>query len=107
MNTNRQVPRRTITIRNKPPVRFDRSEGRSMTPTERQAFIQHLVEHLYLPVLNGSVSIREVITPAGGWESLDARYPNLMNDSPMRQLKIAIWGKPTPLRLRQAPQAGR
>ena len=59
MNTKHRVPRRIFTIRTKPPIRFDRSEGRSMTASEKQIFLQMLVDRAFLPVLGGSVPIGE------------------------------------------------
>ena len=47
------------------------------------------LELLYLPILRGEVDIRDCKTPPGGWDRLDAIYPNLRELPIERQLAIA------------------
>lgn len=75
MKANHQVQRRTIAIKQKPVRHSEQREDPELTPSQKLAIAQMLVERIYIPILNGSVPMREVITPAVGWKSLEAACP--------------------------------
>lgn len=75
MKVKHQIQRHTIALKQKPIRHLEQREDPELTPSQKLAIAQMLVERIYLPVLNGTVPIREVITPAGGWERLEATCP--------------------------------
>ena len=64
-------------------------EDPELTHDQKQAIWQMTWELLYLPILRGEVDIRDCKTPPGGWDRLDAIYPNLRELPIERQLAIA------------------
>ena len=92
MNTKQQIQRYTIALKQKPVRRPEQRKDPELTPSQKLAFFQMLNERLFLPVLNGTIPIREVITPAGGWERLEATCPNLTDQPVARQMQLALWG---------------
>ena len=92
MKTKRQVQRRTITLRQKPVRHLEQGEDPELTPSQQRAILQLLNERMFLPVSNGTVVIRDVMVPAGGWERFDAKYPNLSELPIEKQLWLSLQG---------------
>lgn len=72
--------------------RLEQAEDPVMTHEENRLALQSVIEGIFVPILIGKVSIRDLITPAGGWGRLDAAHPNLMNLPISAQLVIALQG---------------
>lgn len=92
MNAKHQLQRRTTRLSQKPVCHPEQREDPELTSSQKVAFFQVLNEQLFRPVLNGTVPIREVLTPAGGWERLETAYPDLKDQPVSRQLELAVWG---------------
>jgi hypothetical protein len=75
MNAKHQIQRRTTRLSQKPVCHPEQREDPELTSSQKLAFFEMLNERLFLPVLKGEVPIREVLTPAGGWERLELAQP--------------------------------
>jgi hypothetical protein len=90
MNAKHLIQRRTTRLSQKPVRHPEQREDPELTSSQKLAIGQALIDGIYLPVLNGTALLREVITPAGGWEQMEARFPGL-NDLPVeKQLAFAF-----------------
>jgi len=90
MTVKYQTSRRRITLTREPECYPVQKEDPELTYEQKQAFLQSMWELSYLPILRGEASIRDCITPPGGWERLETIYPNLTELPIARQLAIAI-----------------
>lgn len=90
MTVKYQTSRRKITLTRVPEWYPVQKEDPELTYDQKQAIWQMTWELSYLPILRGEASIRDCITPPGGWERLEAIYPNLTELPIERQLAIAI-----------------
>ena len=89
MTVKYQTSRRKITLTREPEWYPVQKEDPELTHDQKQAIWQMTWELLYLPILRGEVDIRDCKTPPGGWDRLDAIYPNLRELPIERQLAIA------------------
>lgn len=92
MNAKHLSQRRTTRLSQKPVRHPEQREDPELTASQKVAFFQMLNEQLFRPVLNSTVPIREVLTPAGGWERLEATCPDLKEQPIARQMELAVWG---------------
>ena len=44
----------------------------------------------FKPVLNGRVTVFDVLTPPGGWDRIHMKYPRFASFSPAEQIRIAL-----------------
>lgn len=65
-------------------------EDRKLTSEEKAKFLSVLLERAVLPALRGEVDLREVLTPPGGWERIEASHPNIRSLPVSEQWRIAI-----------------
>jgi len=90
MTVKYQTSRRKITLSRMPEWYPVQKEDPELTPEQKQAISQMTWELCFLPILRGEVYIRDCITPAGGWERLEAIHPNLTEFPIAKQLAIAL-----------------
>jgi len=62
-------------------------EDRKATSEEARAVLTMMHERFALPILRGEASIRDLVTPAGGWASFDARNPDFVTLPVEEQLR--------------------
>jgi hypothetical protein len=75
MNAKHLIQHRTTRLSQKPVRHPEQREDPELTASQKVAFFQMLNEQLFRPVLKGTIPIREVLTPAGGWERLELAQP--------------------------------
>jgi hypothetical protein len=66
MNAKFQIRRRSLRLKNKPMRHLEQREDPELTASQKHAIVRLLTERIYIPVLNGKVPVRAVLTPAGG-----------------------------------------
>lgn len=79
-----------VAISKRPVRQHEQAEDPELSIDQKFAMARSLVEMLYLPILRGEANIRDCITPAGGWERLEAIYGDVLGLPIERQLAIAL-----------------
>lgn len=94
MTTLYQSRRRTVQIARLPkrPLvrRLEQAEDPQPTEEESRIVFQFIIEHAFMPIQRGEVSIRDSITPAGGWARFDAAYPDFDSLPVSKQLALVL-----------------
>ena len=90
--TNRWTTRVALLPKRPLVRRLEQEEDQPLTEQQHRVVTQLIIDRAFMPILRGEVSIRDSLTPAGGWARIDAAHPNIETFPVHIQLALVLMG---------------